>query len=138
VNGPLLYLSRVRIVQLQDVLEDHHCLGSDDESERFAQGVHRGRRELLPGGLKRSLNQGCAAVLSPRNILVVLSSDAALQGLHQHHSERCLIGEDHVVKRSIDALHAGNGIMRRVAAEQIVRFRDTDIERSFDEKRFNT
>src|SRR5690349_101802 len=83
--GPLLDLSRVCVGQLQDVVEDQHGLGSDDEGKGFAQCVHRGGRQLFAGGGKRRLDQWHAAVLSPRKFVIV-APDLALQAVHQHHS----------------------------------------------------
>src|SRR4051794_3678292 len=72
-DGPALHASSVRIIQLQHVLKDHHCLCADDQGERFAQILQGRGLELIPGGFERGLNQGCAAVLTRGEVFVVLA-----------------------------------------------------------------
>jgi uncharacterized short protein YbdD (DUF466 family) len=92
------------------------------------QRFERGGLELILHRFQRRLDQRSPPILPQRNLTVGIALRHALQRMREHHPQRRFVGEDHVVKRRIDAREPRHGIIRCARAEQRRRIRRRDIE----------
>ena len=101
-HRPALHPPRLRVVELQDVLEHDHAFGADDQRERLAQRVQRGRAEGRRAGASAASISGVRRFCRAGTSGVGAALRPAQERVHEHHAQLALVGDDHVVEHRLD------------------------------------